>query len=249
MSIPFGFGAPGGGISMGLAFLSDIQVFLFMEAAQGDTRTNVMQAPKITLFNGQTASLNVGDTQFFVMDVSVQTLANGNVVFQPRSQGYFNGIQLTIQAIISADRRTVRLSPNITMQNLVPGPVNLFPVVVPIFPHVGMGGMALPNAADPITFTQMIQQPVIQSIMVQTTVAVPDGGTVLMGGLKRLSESRNEFGPPILSKIPYINRLFRNTGYGRESTSLLMMITPRIVIQEEEEQIQAGFRPAAQVAP
>ena len=70
-----------------------------------------------------------------------------------------------------------------------------------------------------------------------------------MGGLKRLSESRNEFGPPILSKIPYINRLFRNTGYGRESTSLLMMITPRIVIQEEEEQIQAGFRPAAQVAP
>ena len=243
------FGAPGGGISMGLAFLSDIQVFLFMEAAQGDTRTNVMQAPKITLFNGQTASLNVGDTQFFVMDVSVQTLANGNVVFQPRSQGYFNGIQLTIQAIISADRRTVRLSPNITMQNLVPGPVNLFPVVVPIFPHVGMGGMALPNAADPITFTQMIQQPVIQSIMVQTTVAVPDGGTVLMGGLKRLSESRNEFGPPILSKIPYINRLFRNTGYGRESTSLLMMITPRIVIQEEEEQIQAGFRPAAQVAP
>jgi len=38
-----------GGVSMGLAFLSDIQVFLFMEAAQGDTRTNVMQAPKITL--------------------------------------------------------------------------------------------------------------------------------------------------------------------------------------------------------
>ena len=50
---------------MGLAFLSDIQVFLFLEAAQGDTRTNVMQAPKLTLFNGQTATLNVGDTQFF----------------------------------------------------------------------------------------------------------------------------------------------------------------------------------------
>src|SRR5207253_10400056 len=32
-----------GGISLGLAFLSDIQVFLFMEAAQGDQRTNVMQ--------------------------------------------------------------------------------------------------------------------------------------------------------------------------------------------------------------
>lgn len=239
-------GAPGGGINMGLAFLSDIQVFLFMEAAQGDQRTNVMQAPKLTLFNGQTATINVGDTQFFVMDVGVETLPNGNVTFQPRTQGYFNGIQLTIQAIISADRRTVRLSPNIAMQNLVPGPVNLFPVVVPIFPQPGINQI---NPADPITFTQLIQQPVIQSISVQTTVAVPDGGTVLMGGLKRLSEARNEYGTPVLSKIPYINRLFRNTGYGRETTSLLMMITPRIVIQEEEEQLQTSFRPTPAVAP
>lgn len=240
------FGAPGGGLSMGLAFLSDIQVFLFLEAAQGDNRTNVMQAPKLTLFNGQTATLNVGDTQFFVIDVNLQTLANGNVSFSPVVQGYFNGIQLTIQAIISADRRTVRLSPNISMQNLAPGPVNLFPVVVPIFPQPGFNQ---PNPSDPITFTQLIQQPIIQSVTVQTTVAVPDGGTVLMGGLKRLSEARNEYGPPILSKIPYLNRLFRNTGYGREATSLLMMITPRIIIQEEEEQIQTNFRPAPQVAP
>ena len=55
-----------GGISLGLAFLSDIQVYMFMEAAQGDRRVNVMQAPKLTLFNGQTATLTVNDLQFFV---------------------------------------------------------------------------------------------------------------------------------------------------------------------------------------
>ena len=75
---------------------------------------------------------------------------------------------------------------------------------------------------------------------VQTTVVVPDGGTVLLGGLKRLSEGRNEFGPPILSKIPYINRLFKNVGYGREAESILLMVTPRIIINEEEEGIQTG---------
>jgi general secretion pathway protein D len=69
---------------------------------------------------------------------------------------------------------------------------------------------------------------------------VPDGGTVLMGGLKRLSEGRNEFGPPVLSKIPYINRLFKNTGYGREAESLMIMVTPRIIINEEEELNQTG---------
>ena len=69
-----------------------------------------------------------------------------------------------------------------------------------------------------------------------TTVSVPDGGTVLLGGIKRLSEGRNERGIPLLSKLPYINRLFRNVGIGRQSDSLMMMVTPRIIIQEEEEE-------------
>ena len=69
-----------------------------------------------------------------------------------------------------------------------------------------------------------------------TTVSVPDGGTVLLGGIKRLNEGRNEFGVPLLSKVPYINRLFRNVAIGRETDSLMMMVTPRIIIQEEEEE-------------
>ena len=70
-----------------------------------------------------------------------------------------------------------------------------------------------------------------------TTVAVPDGGTVLLGGVKRLSESRNMAGVPILNKIPYISRLFKNTGVGRETQSLMLMVTPRILILEEEESL------------
>ena len=50
-----------------------------------------------------------------------------------------------------------------------------------------------------------------------TTVSVPDGGTVLLGGIKRLNEGRNEIGVPLLSKVPYVNRLFRNVGIGRST--------------------------------
>ena len=53
--------------------------------------------------------------------------------------------------------------------------------------------------------------------------------------MKRLRESRNMAGVPILNKIPYISRLFKNTGVGRETSSLMLMVTPRIVILEEEE--------------
>ena len=111
-----------------------------------------------------------------------------------------------------------------------------FPVVVPVF---SQSNIQEPSAQ--VVFTQLIQQPVVNQINITTTVSVPDGGTVVMGGLKRLSESRSEYGPPILSKIPYINRLFKNVGYGRSSESLLIMVTPRIIIQEEEETRQTGF--------
>src|SRR5262249_40508373 len=234
---PFGGypGVPGyGGLTLGLAFLSDIQVFLFMEAVQGDTRTNVMQAPKLTLFNGQTATLSVDDNQFFVTGVQIQT-QQGQFLYSPQVQLFPIGVNLTIQAVITADRRFVRMSLTPNLTNLASPLVTLFPIVTPIFPL--FDGTA---TGQPIVFTQFIQQPVITRVMVSTTVAVPDGGTVLMGGLKRLSEGRNEFGPPILSKIPYINRLFKNVGYGREAHSLLMMVTPRIIIQEEEEERQTG---------
>jgi Flp pilus assembly secretin CpaC len=82
-----------------------------------------------------------------------------------------------------------------------------------------------------------VQQPIVEFINVGTTVSVPDGGTVLLGGIKRLREGRTMAGVPILNKIPYVSRLFKNTGVGRETESLMMMVTPRIIILEEEEEL------------
>jgi type II secretory pathway component GspD/PulD (secretin) len=237
---PFGGfpNAPGanGGLDIGLAFLSEIQVFMFMEAAQGDQRTNVMQAPKLSLFNGQTATINVTDQQFFVTNVSI-IQQGGQLVFLPTNTNLSMGTTLTIQAVISADRRFVRMSMTPTLTNLASAIVPMFPIVTPVTTTFDGNFQGAP-----VLFTQFLQQPVLNTISVLTTVSVPDGGTVLMGGLKRLSEGRNEFGPPILSKIPYVNRLFKNVGYGREVESLMIMVTPRIIINEEEEERQTGVR-------
>jgi type II secretory pathway component GspD/PulD (secretin)/tetratricopeptide (TPR) repeat protein len=218
-----------GGLSLGLAFLSDIQVFLFMEAAQSDSRTNVLQAPKLTLFNGQNSTINITDNQWFVTNLTVFQ-SNGQVVFAPSNTQFAVGINMSIQAVVSADRRFVRLNLAPDLTSLAPAPAALFPIttfITPVFENGAQG--------QPVPFTQYVQQPNIREIRVETTVMVPDGGTVLLGGLKALREGRNEFGPPILSKIPYISRLFKNVGYGREAESLLIMVTPRIIINEEEE--------------
>jgi Flp pilus assembly secretin CpaC len=139
--------------------------------------------------------------------------------------------------VITGDRRFVRINFGaISITNLASAIVPLFPIVSTIQPFFeGVGAVG-----NPLLFTQFLQQPVFSTVDAQTTVVVPDGGTVLLGGLKRLSEGRNEFGPPILSKIPYLNRLFKNVGYGREAESILLMVTPRIIINEEEEIVQTG---------
>jgi general secretion pathway protein D len=84
---------------------------------------------------------------------------------------------------------------------------------------------------------QTIQLPEISITSVLTEVSVPDGGTILLGGIKTMSENRIEAGVPLLNKIPYVSRLFKNVGVGRSTTSLMMMVTPRIIIQEEEESL------------
>ncbi|MGE0377293.1 MAG: hypothetical protein AB7Q45_17930, partial [Planctomycetaceae bacterium] len=97
---------------------------------------------------------------------------------------------------------------------------------------IGGGGQQGGTAGGSIT----VQQPVQEIVNVSTVVSVPDGGTVLLGGIKRLREGRSMNGVPILNKIPYVSRLFKNTGVGRETESLMLMVTPRIIIQEEEEE-------------
>ena len=161
---------------------------------------------------------------------------------------------MTVQAVVSHDRRFVRLTvvpffskiedvntfqfegeqtTTVDQSADAEGWINLGDDDDPDFRRVNESG-----ATDTVTTSRgtTVQLPTFSFVTVTTTVSVPDGGTVLLGGIKRLSEGRNEFGTPILNKIPYINRLFKNVGIGRETQSLMMMVTPRIIIQEEEEE-------------
>jgi general secretion pathway protein D len=226
--------------SFGFAILSDIQAFFLVQALMGDDRSNVLQAPKVTLFNGQQAFVSDTSQEPFVTSV-VPVVGDFAAAQEPVITVLSEGTSLTVQAVVSPDNRFVRLT------------------VVPFFSQIGnvqtfqftgsTSSTATSSNAANTTATSTstaagnttvntgttVQLPTFNFVTVTTTVSVPDGGTVLLGGIKRLSEGRSERGVPILSDIPYINRLFRNTAVGRTTESLMMMVTPRIIIQEEEE--------------
>ncbi|MGY8768201.1 MAG: type II secretion system protein GspD [Pirellulales bacterium] len=237
----FGAGAGNVGATFGFAMLSDIEAFFVMQAAQGDLRSNVMQAPKVTLFNGQVAYVSDTTQRPFVTSV-IPVVGDFAAAQQPVIVVLNEGTSLSVQAVVSPDRRFVRLT-------LVPffsriGDVETFTFEGSTTSRTGstvsdpdnVDGGTTDDNEEIITSGSTIQQPEFSFITVTTTVSVPDGGTVLLGGIKRLSEERRERGVPVMSKIPYVNRLFRNVGIGRETQSLMMMVTPRIIIQEEEEE-------------
>ena len=256
MAVPqFGNYDPSVGAQLGFAILSDIDTYFFMSASEADRRTNVMQAPKVMMFNGQTAQVT-DQTQVPYVYTVIPVVGDFAVARQPVTTVINEGQFMTVQASVLSDRRHVRMT-------LVP----FFSTIVDrdrTFKFDGTESTVSSStssskgsenvasvtderdsstASELISTGTTIQQPVVSSFSVSTTVQVPDGGTVLMGGIKRLSEGRSEAGVPILSKIPYIKRLFSNTSIGRETTSLMMMVTPRIVIQEEEERYLTGLTP------
>jgi general secretion pathway protein D len=235
------------GAQLGFAILSNVEAFFFISAAQGDKRSNVLQAPKVTLFNGQQAFVSDTSQSPFVISV-VPVVGDFAAAQQPVIVVLNEGTFMTVQAVVSPDRRFVRLTVVPFFSKI--GEVNTFQFTGEttttvdttrqgLRPQATNPAKLFNNRSDNATRTNSgttVQLPTFSYVMVTTTVSVPDGGTVLLGGIKRLSEGRNEFGVPLLNKLPYINRLFKDVGIGRETQSLMMMVTPRIIIQEEEEE-------------
>ncbi|WP_391564897.1 type II secretion system protein GspD [Allorhodopirellula solitaria] len=246
------FNAPSAVSSIGFAILSDIEAYFFLQAAQGDNRSNIMQAPKVTLFDGQIATINDTVSRPFVTSI-VPVVGDFAVAQQPVIVVLDEGTRLNVQGVVSEDKRFVRLTLVPTFSQI--GEVNTFTYEgsrssnSSSTTNVDTNGDGVidaedENTEDTVTQGTTVQQPTFATTSVSTTVSVPDGGTILLGGIKRQSEGRNETGIPFLSKIPYVSRLFRNTGVGRTSQSLMLMVTPRIIIQEEEEVAQTGFSAA-----
>ena len=71
---------------------------------------------------------------------------------------------------------------------------------------------------------QVVQQPTFNYTTATTTVLVPDRGEVLLGGINRASDSRSQFGVPILGKVPVLGRPFNNVGIGQSRGASTMSV-------------------------
>jgi len=82
---------------------------------------------------------------------------------------------------------------------------------------------------QPSTTVSVAEVPGITTESVDTQILVRTGTTTIIGGIYKLNESETETGIPGLRKIPFFGWLFKNRVVKKDSSELLVFITPKIV--------------------
>ena len=80
----------------------------------------------------------------------------------------------------------------------------------------------------------VIRSPRISTTTAQTTVSAADGQTVVLGGLITTRDVTIERRVPLLGEIPILRNLFRYDATIKRRTELLIILTPHIVLNEED---------------
>lgn len=221
-------------------YLDDVQVDFLVEATQSDKRSVSVNAPRLTFSNGQYAYVAVADQQAYVSALR-PAAGQGTIGLEPQINFVNDGITLYVGGVILADRRYVQLDVKIVVSALK---ALISRDITAVAGGAG-GGLGGGGGGTAGTVTGQIQLPEVVVQTVETTVTVPDQGTVLLGGQRLSKEVEAESGVPVLSKIPILNRFFSNRAMTREEFSLLMLIKPTVLIQDETEDVAfPGLRDA-----
>ena len=76
--------------------------------------------------------------------------------------------------------------------------------------------------------------PELETQSVFTTVVMPDGGTILLGGLSRIRDIERRAEVPWIANIPIIGFFFKQEGYSDEKKTLMIMIKAWITDVKDE---------------
>jgi general secretion pathway protein D len=210
------------------SYVDNFTVTFLVRAVQANQNTTSLTAPRLTLFSGQTAVLIVQTQQAYVSGLT-PVVAPGAALFDPTvSTTTATGVVLSVQATVSPDRKYVfmNLRPQLArLRALVP-----FSISAVVTPATGVVTTGTPQVVS-----GTLQLPTIDLTIVETSVSVPDGATLLLGGQTLAAETTREQGVPVLSKIPFLKRLFTNRATSQDEQILLILVKPTILIQHEQE--------------
>jgi type II secretory pathway component GspD/PulD (secretin) len=197
---------------------NDKQFQLVLNALEKHLNATVLVAPRLSAFNTQRADLTVVNQVAYVRDFTITTAASAAIA-DPVVDRISDGLVLDVKPTVSNDRRFVTIELQPTIAELA-RPIPTFTTT--------LGG------ANSTPVTIQLPELVVQSL--QTTVMCPDGGVVVVGGLKSVRDVDRESTIPLLGDIPILGALFRRKGRSLENRSVIVVCRADITDLREHEQ-------------
>ena len=215
-----------GGLGFQWTYLNDMQLEMILRAVSKSERIELVTAPRLTVFNTARSNLTVMNQVAYIKDFDVE-IAQASSIADPIIAVVQDGVILDVRPVVSADRRFITLELRPTVAELK-RPIKSFTT------SLGVSGNSV-----------AIHLPELEISRVRTSVPMPDGGTVLLGGFKVHESQDLRSGVPILNKIPIISFLFDHKGTFVSNRKLLILLKARIIIPTELEpsQAQLGLDP------
>ncbi|NCB40196.1 MAG: hypothetical protein EOM80_15655, partial [Erysipelotrichia bacterium] len=84
--------------------------------------------------------------------------------------------------------------------------------------------------------------PDILNRSIMTTVQIKDQETIVLGGLINKTHGVSWKGVPILSKIPYLGRMFQSKSVTNSENELVILLTPRITNRDTDLAGKSKFK-------
>ncbi|MEZ6073780.1 MAG: secretin N-terminal domain-containing protein [Pirellulales bacterium] len=187
---------------------SNESISVLLRALSDNRRLEILSRPQVTTLDNQPAFVQVGQRVPYITDVVTTNFGQNNVV-----QLVDVGLILGVTPRINPDGMIVM---EIDAQKSELGPIE---DGIPIF--VNLAG-------------DQVLAPRIDIIDAQTTVSAADGQTIVLGGLITESKRNINRRVPYLSDIPILGHLFRYDMDSKIRTELLIVLTPRVVRNEDD---------------
>jgi general secretion pathway protein D len=211
----------------GNLILNDLEVTILLRATQAHRDAKSLTAPKVTVLSGEMASFRVQRYRRYPYNIEINLETIGTA---PNQATYWTidteegtivtGTLLNITPIITPDKKNVLLNIVTEMRDFLGW--QDYEITLPI---AGFGAAG----------TYTVQYPETEISRVETRVSVPDRATLLLGGQKITADVEREAGVPVLSKVPFLGRLFSNRSKVKDNLILLILVKPTIILREEKE--------------
>jgi general secretion pathway protein D len=184
-----------------------LQIGALVKALRGDGRANVLSSPSIVTLDHHEAEIKVVQEVPFLTGQYTNTSTTG-------------GSNQPTNPFQTVDRKDVGL-------------------ILTVTPHVNEGSSVRLDLRQEVSALAPGVQGAVDLITnkreLTTSVLVPDGGMLVLGGLTSEEVRENVRGVPGLSRIPLFGNLFKSRTSARTKRNLMIFLRPRILRDEAVE--------------